>query len=150
MHTDPSKPAHNPEVQYEKSDATVRPLYQFLFWISVITILTAVLAFVILRALESWRDQASTRPSMAQPQSAQLPPAPRLQIREPLDLAKFRAEEAAILNTYGVVDAEKGIYRIPIAEAMKLTLERGLPVAGAPASTAAPAASPEPVKAARP
>jgi len=96
MHTDPSKPASNPEVQYEKSDATVRPLYQFLFWISVITILTAIFAFVVLRALESWRDQASTRPAMAQPQDAQLPPAPRLQIREPLDLAKFRAEEAAI------------------------------------------------------
>lgn len=150
MHTDPSKQAGNPDVQYEKSDATVRPLYQFLFWISVITILTAIFAFVVLRALESWRDQASTRPSMAQPQNAQVPPAPRLQIREPLDLAKFRAEEAAILNSYGVVDAEKGIYRIPIAEAMKLTLARGLPMAGAPAPTVAPASSPEPAKAARP
>lgn len=148
MHTDPSKPAHNPEVQYEKSDATVRPLYQFLFWISVITILTAIFAFVVLRALESWRDQSSTRPAMAQPQGEQVPPAPRLQIREPLDLAKFRAEEAAILNNYGVVDAEKGIYRIPIAEAMRLTLERGLPATTGPAPVAAP--SPAPLLAARP
>ena len=147
MHTDPSKPAKNPEIQYEKSDATVRPLYQFLFWISVITILTAIFAFVVLRALESWRDQASTRPAMAQPQDAQVPPGPRLLIREPLDLAKFRAEEAAILNSYGVVDAEKGIYRIPIAEAMRLTLERGLP---GPVPTPAPVAAPEPLKAARP
>jgi hypothetical protein len=150
MHTDPSKPASNPEVQYEKSDATVRPLYQFLFWISVITILTAIFAFVVLRALESWRDQASTRPAMAQPQDAQLPPAPRLQIREPLDLAKFRAEEAAILNNYGVVDAEKGIYRIPIEEAMRLTLERGIPAPTGPAPAPIASSSPAPLKAARP
>ena len=150
MHTDPSKPASNPEVQYEKSDATVRPLYQFLFWISVITILTAIFAFVVLRVLESWRDQASTRPAMAQPQDGQVPPGPRLLIREPLNLAKFRAEEAAILNSYGVVDAEKGIYRIPIAEAMRLTLERGLPAPAAPVPAPAASSSPEPLKAARP
>jgi hypothetical protein len=141
MHTEPSKHASNPEIRYEKTDALVRPLYQFLFWISVITILTAILAMVILRGLESWRDKASTRPTMAEVQDAQLPPAPRLQIQEPRDLAAFRKEEAEVLSTYGVVDRDKGIYRIPIEEAMKLTLERGLPTLGdsvvAPATTKA-------------
>lgn len=147
MHTDPSKPANNPEIQYEKTDAHVRPLYQFLFWISVITILTAVLSLGILRGLQAWRDNASTRPTMAEAPGAQQPPAPRLQIQEPKDLAVFRKEEAAILSTYGIVDREKGIYRIPIEEAMRLSLERGLPTAGDPA----PAPSPkEPAKAARP
>ncbi len=133
MHTDPSKPANNPEIQYEKTDAHVRPLYQFLFWISVITILTAILSLGILRGLQAWRDNASTRPAMAEAQEAQQAPAPRLQIQEPKDLAVFRKEEAAILSTYGIVDREKGIYRIPIEEAMRLTLERGLPTAGDPA-----------------
>lgn len=142
MHTEqkPSSKASNPEIQYEKTDATVRPLYQFLFWISVITILTAILAMLILRGLESWRDRASVRPTMAQPQVEQLPPLPRLQIREPMDLAAFRKEEAEILTTYGVVDREKGIFRIPIEEAMKLTLERGLPVQADPAASPTPAA----------
>ena len=147
MHTDPSKPANNPEIQYEKTDAHVRPLYQFLFWISVITILTAVISLGILRGLQAWRDNASTRPAMAEAPEAQLPPAPRLQIQEPKDLAVFRKEEETILSTYGIVDREKGIYRIPIGEAMRLTLERGLPGSGDPA----PAPSPkEPAKAARP
>ena len=145
MHTEPSKHANNPEIRYEKTDAHVRPLYQFLFWISVITILTAVIAMVILRGLESWRDQASTRPVMAEVQEAQQPPAPRLQIQEPKDLAVFRKEEQEILTTYGIVDREKGIYRIPIEEAMKLTLERGLPTVGDPG--AAPAASKTPAPA---
>jgi len=147
MPTEPSKHANNPEIRYEKTDAHVRPLYQFLFWISVITILTAIIAMVILRGLESWRDKASTLPTMAEAPSqtwmGQPPPAPRLQIQEPKDLAVFRKEEQEILTTYGIVDREKGIYRIPIEEAMKLTLERGLPVVGdpgvAPAAPKAPA-----------
>jgi len=156
MHTEPSKHASNPEIQYEKTDATVRPLYQFLFWISAITAITALMSFGILRALQSWREGASTRPAMAQPQAglgagnpadAQQPPAPRLQLREPLDLARFRAEESEILSTYGVVDRDNGIYRIPIEEAMRLTIERGLPVAGVPPAPVAEKA--EPGKAAR-
>lgn len=147
MHTehDPSRPAANPEIQYEKTDATVRPLYQFLFWISVITIITAVIAGLIVRGLQSWREQASVRPVMAEPNGAQQPPSPRLQIREPIDLAAFRKEEAEILSTYGVVDREKGIYRIPIEEAMKLTLTRGLPSVAAPTAAVPPAASASPV-----
>ena len=55
-------------------------------------------------------------------------------------IAAFRKEEAEILTTYGVVDREKGIFRIPIEEAMKLTLERGLPVQADPAASPTPAA----------
>jgi len=150
MHTEPSKRASNPEIRYEKTDAHVRPLYQFLFWISVITILTAILAMVILRGLESWREKASTRATMAEPQAqtwmGQPPPSPRLQIQEPKDLAAFRKEEAEILSTYGVVDRDQGIYRIPIEEAMKLTLERGLPTLGDPVAALAAAAKPAATK----
>ncbi|MBX7185449.1 MAG: hypothetical protein K1Y01_09920 [Vicinamibacteria bacterium] len=136
MHTEPSRHPNNPEIRYEKTDAHVRPLYQFLFWISVITLLTAGIAMAILKGLESWRDKASTRPAMAEAPEAMQPPAPRLQIQEPKDLAVFRKEEKEILSTYGIVDRDKGIYRIPIEEAMKLTLERGLPTV----DDAAPAA----------
>jgi hypothetical protein len=55
-------------------------------------------------------------------------PAPRIQTREALDLATFKNEEAEVLSTYGVVDKENGVFRIPIEEAMRLTVERGLPV----------------------
>ena len=142
MHTEPSKKASNPEIRYEQTDAHARPLYQFLFWISVITLITAVLALVVLRGLESWRDKASTRATMAEAQDSQTPPAPRLQIQEPKDLATFRRDEAGILSSYGVVDRDKGIYRMPIEEAMKLTLERGLPTVGDSAPPATPAKTP--------
>ncbi|MEO8501521.1 MAG: hypothetical protein ABI565_11445 [Vicinamibacteria bacterium] len=152
MHTEPSKKASNPEIRYEKTDAHVRPLYQFLFWISVITLITAVFAMLVLRGLESWREKASTRPTMAEAPDNQQPPAPRLQIQEPKDLATFRKEEAGILSTYGVVDRDKGIYRMPIEEAMRITLERGVPTVGDSVPPVAPAKTPakRPAKAARP
>ena len=129
-HTPQSAPS-NPDVRYEKSDAHVRPLYQFLFWISVICVVTALMSWGILVGLGNWREGASTRAIMAPSQDVnRQPPAPRLQTREMLDLKAFQKEEREILSTYGVVDRDQGIYRIPIEEAMKLTLERGLPVRG--------------------
>jgi hypothetical protein len=43
---------------------------------------------------------------------------------ESVALRELRAREEAILNSYDVVDAQKGVYRIPIERAMTLTAER--------------------------
>jgi len=59
-----------------------------------------------------------------------LPPGPRLQTDPPLDMRAWRAHENALLNSAGWVDEASGVARIPIEEAKKLLLERGLPVAG--------------------
>lgn len=58
-------------------------------------------------------------------------PKPRLEIKGPVDLAAFRAAEEADLNSYGWVNRNSGIARIPIDRAMQLLLERGLPDVGA-------------------
>jgi hypothetical protein len=58
----------------------------------------------------------------------QLPPAPRLQPDPHLDLQKLFSAENTILESYGWVDEAAGIARIPIARAMELLAERGLPV----------------------
>jgi len=147
MHTEPSNRASNPEIRYEKTDAHPRPLYHFLFWISVVALVTAAFSWAVFAWMKTFHSSSSERASMA-PADTQLPPGPRLQTREPLDLAAFRKEEHEILTTYGVVDREKGLYRIPIDEAMKLTLQRGLPTAGADTPAAAPAPKPT-AKAAR-
>jgi hypothetical protein len=56
-----------------------------------------------------------------------LPPEPRLQTNPREDLRDLRAKEDAILESYGWVDRNAGVVRIPIDEAMKLTVQRGLP-----------------------
>jgi hypothetical protein len=55
------------------------------------------------------------------------PPEPRLQTNPRLELQEMRAEENAVLQTYGWVDREKGVARMPIDEAMKIVVQRGLP-----------------------
>jgi hypothetical protein len=52
---------------------------------------------------------------------------PHLQIAPAEDLKQFRAREEAELNTYGWVNHTAGVARIPVARAMDLLLERGLP-----------------------
>ena len=63
-----------------------------------------------------------------------LPPEPRLQGApghevEPIqELKDLRAAEDALLNSYGWVDRNAGITRIPIERAMDKLLQQGLPV----------------------
>ena len=76
-------------------------------------------------------------------------PQPRLIVKPGATLADLRAAEDAELNSYGWIDRNAGIARIPIDRAMQLILERGLPDVGAgqtplslmqarPAETASP------------
>ena len=56
-----------------------------------------------------------------------MPPEPRLQTNPRQDLRDLRAARRRVLKSYGWVDKNAGVVRIPIDEAMKLTVERGLP-----------------------
>jgi hypothetical protein len=55
------------------------------------------------------------------------PPAPRLQDNPQQELRELRARQESLLNGYGWVDKEAGVARIPIEDAMKMVVERGLP-----------------------
>ncbi len=55
-------------------------------------------------------------------------PEPKLMTGEPMHLKDVRAAEQQLLHGYGWVDEKAGVARIPIDEAKKLTLERGLAV----------------------
>jgi hypothetical protein len=79
---------------------------------------------------------------MAQVGAPAQPPAPRLQTQPREELKQMRAEEDEILNSYGWVDANAGVVHIPIARAMTLTLDQGLP-ARTGAVAASPASGPE-------
>lgn len=70
------------------------------------------------------------------------PPEPRLQTEPREDLQRMRADENRALESYGWVDAQRGVIRIPIAQAMAMTVQQGLPArtGGAPY---APATGPD-------
>ena len=66
-------------------------------------------------------------------------PQPRLEGNERVEIKDFRLKEEQTLNSYGWIDENAGVVRIPIERAMQLVAQRGLPTipkAGtAPAST---------------
>ena len=64
------------------------------------------------------------------------PPAPHLQPSPAVDLQAFREQEDRILGTYGWVDKERQVVRIPIEEAMRLLVSRGRPPTAPPPSVA--------------
>ena len=67
---------------------------------------------------------------------APTPPAPRLEAQSGQSLEPYRAAEERKLNSYGWVDRQAGIVRMPIDRAMDLVAQRGL--AARPTPTAAP------------
>ena len=86
-----------------------------------------------LRNLADWqlglREMQRVAPEypLATGQIERLPPEPRLQTNPREDLRDLRAQEDAILGSYALVDKDRGVVRIPIDEAMKLIVQRGLP-----------------------
>ena len=55
-------------------------------------------------------------------------PEPRLESDERTEIRDFRLQEGRTLNSYGWVNQQAGVVRIPIERAMELVVERGLPV----------------------
>ena len=123
-----------PEIHHETSDANITAVLRFglaLFVVAVVVHVLIYLLFMYFSAREA--DRLAPQYPMAIGREQQLPPEPRLQTNPREDLLKLRQAEDAILDSYGWVDRNAGIVRIPIAEAMKLTLARGLPARAMPA-----------------
>jgi hypothetical protein len=66
-------------------------------------------------------------------------PQPRLQRTPPVDFMGMMQEERARITSYGWVNKDAGIARIPVDRAMEILVEKGLPkVAAPPPTTDAP------------
>ncbi len=124
---------HNEDVAHEHSDINITTILMFGAGMFATVAICAVIVFGLFIVLER---QAAARDPQISPvvsPAGRRPPAPVLQTNEPAGLAKFRAEQKKTLESYGWVDQTGGVVHIPIAEAKKLTAERGLPVRPAPA-----------------
>src|SRR4029077_2324534 len=111
---------------YEKSDASPRGLLYFVLVIAGIL----VLAFLSLRWLFAYFQKTENRGSFVAAPFAgarPLPPRPRIQPTPGADMQGYFQSQQNLLNTYGWIDRQNGIVRLPIDRAMELLLERGLP-----------------------
>ena len=128
---------HNVDTAHEEKDIDVRSIVTFLIVLTAITVGIQVAMYGMFKVLNVIETKADPAVSPVAIPADHPPPEPRLQTRPWADLKKLRAEEAAYLNGYGWVDKQAGVARIPIDKAKALLLQKGLPVAAAPADATA-------------
>jgi hypothetical protein len=133
-------------VTYEPRDLGGRAIIVFLI---VLVVSTAILALIVWGYYQ-WHighiaeAPASTGAQVAEDMPSKYPdpttrfPRPVLQPDDVADMNRLNAQEDQILNSYAILDQKSGTARIPIDEAMKLVVQKGLPVRPAqPQPTAA-------------
>lgn len=114
---------------HEHSDIDPSYGYKFALWLSVAMVISAGIVYGTFQLFEGQmkaRDAARQQFPLAAGR-VQEPPAPRLQTQPFKDVHLLRLSELETLRTYAWVDQENGIVRLPIREAMRQTVERGLP-----------------------
>jgi len=146
MHTDPSRngngPEHNqhPEVSFEKRDLGARAI---LLFFAVLFIAGAAIHLVVWGVYEAFVNVGSAQQATANPMAPRQPaptpgvlqntsvnikqfPEPRLQSDEPTDMNRFLWQEGQLLEAKPWRD-ESGAIHIPVAEAMRIVAQKGLP-----------------------
>jgi hypothetical protein len=120
---------HHDDVAHEGSDINARAIAKFgigLLALGAVVYLVVWLFFVFLSDRASRASRQLAYP-LAVGQQDRVPPEPRLQTNPRADLRELRESEDKRLDSYGWVDRNAGIVHIPIDDAIKLTLQRGLP-----------------------
>jgi hypothetical protein len=116
------------DTHHETSDVNIRGILAFGAGLLIAAVVIHILAWLLFAYFASRESPLAAREfPLAAEQQNRLPPEPRLQTDPKQDLADLRRREDALLGSYGWVDKNAGIVRIPIEEAMRLTVERGLP-----------------------
>lgn len=119
--------------RWEPKDVNVPVLFYVVMIVVVGTVLSALMSGGLFRALSLHKDATDPRA----PALAAMPETlsePRLQAAPRADLAAYQAAQQRELSQYGWIDREHGLVRLPIARAMDLLVECGLP-ATPPAGT---------------
>ena len=130
---------------HEHTDANVWMIVQFAIWLAISALIVHVLMWFMFRVFVGTRE-ATTAPEfpLAVGQEHRLPAGPRLQRFPANEIFTFRTNENDRLNSYGWIDRNAGKVHIPIADAMRMTVERGLPSrAQEPPSVVAPGLIPQ-------
>lgn len=128
----------NEEVEYERQDLAPKSVLTFFVGLAVVCLLVVFLLRGMFSYLDTYesRHQPPQDPLVQQrtadtrsvtPSDIATFPQPRLESNERFEINDFRMQEEKILNSYGWVDQQTGVVRIPIDRAMQLLVQRGLP-----------------------
>lgn len=111
---------------YEKTDASPRGLLYFALTMAAILAAASLALIWLFKHFQKAQNPGSF---VAAPFAAErpLPSPPRIQPNPAADMQSYSQSQQNLLNTYGWIDRQNGIVRMPIDRAMELLLERGLP-----------------------
>ncbi len=120
--------------KHEPTDIEIRGILAFAIGLFVVVVVVQLLLWWLFDSFTARvaRSQPPRSP-MIRVDQQRLPPEPRLQgapgheIHPLEELKQLRNSEDAILKSYGWVDRNAGIVRIPVEQSMRLLAERGLP-----------------------
>jgi hypothetical protein len=134
-HGEGHDPEVNPGVSHETRDVNVFQISAFgigLLLSCIVTVFAMWAMFDFLFHREDQKNLGNPAAAMMN-ERPKLPPEPRLQAEPKIELKDLRADEDAILSSYGWVDPNKGIVRIPIDQAIDIVAQKGLPSKPSPA-----------------
>jgi hypothetical protein len=124
MTESPSLETPSAERGYEVRDVTAKTLAGLGVMLCLALVLLGALVWAFMAGLAAGQTSVA---STAAVQRATDAPAPQLQTDPAGDLAKKRAAEDSVLNSYGWIDRQQGTVRIPIDRAMDLLATRKEP-----------------------
>ena len=124
---------------HETSDVAAGPLLKAGIGIAALVVFSFVAVVVFYKVLEYYQPLLEDVPHPLHRVRAEPLPEPSLEVDGPRLRRVLQAEENKVLTEYAWVDKEQGTVRLPVARAMALLAERGLPVPRAKASATAAA-----------
>ena len=130
----------NTDVAFEKADISTGAIYIYLIGLAISVILTFGVCVFILSGTTHMVDSSDTPPPPIRQEMGKafeaMPPEPRLQgvpghDNDPQeDLREKMKHDSQATKRYEMLDQSSGMAQIPIEDAMKMIVEKGLP--GAP------------------
>jgi hypothetical protein len=132
------RPEHA-DVSFEPTDVRSSPIFKFLTYLGITVILSFFLSLGIYEGLIKYWNSTYEAPAPMREAGPHLPPEPMLQgmpghLTDPQrDMRTKVEEDTKANNDLGWVDKNAGIAQIPVKDAMKIIVEKGLPAISAPA-----------------
>jgi hypothetical protein len=135
--TNGERPQHE-DVSFEATDVRSLPIFKFLTYLGITVIASFILSIGIYKGLKSYWTTSYEAPAPTRDAGPHFPPEPRMQgmpghLTDPQHDMREKVEaDTKANNELGWVDKNAGIAQIPVKDAMKLIVEKGLPVVTPP------------------
>ena len=120
--------AKNPNPGWQDKDIHIRGIVISIAIVLITTALTFVAMKIMMNKYKEWDTEKGNNVASPLARERALPPGPRLQVFPRDELAEHRRTEQDQVAHYEWIDSDAGLAKIPIARAVEIVAESGIPV----------------------